>query len=69
LSEQRESARWLLTVLRAVISTTAHNITCLPGERLLARSAVNPKFPTSALADIHAQLLRAVQSSCETSMR
>jgi len=36
LSEQREEGlEWLLTVLRAVISTTAHNITCLPGERLL----------------------------------
>ena len=59
LSEQREEGlEWLLTVLRAVISTTAHNITCLPGERLLARSAVNPKFPTSALVDIHAQLLK-----------
>jgi hypothetical protein len=59
LSEQREEGlEWLLTVLRAFISTTAHNITCLPGERLLARSAVNPKFPTSALADIHAQLLK-----------
>ena len=32
LSEQRdEGLEWLLTVLRAFISTTAHNITCLPG--------------------------------------
>jgi hypothetical protein len=59
LSEQREEGtEWLLMVLRAFISTTAHNMTCLPGERLLARSALNPKFPTSALADIHAQLLK-----------
>src|SRR5437016_8142335 len=64
LSEQREEGlEWLLTVLRAAISTTAHNITCLPGERLLARSAVNPKFPTSALATPHTMAPPAVSAA------
>src|SRR5207248_9055801 len=40
------------------ICAAAHMITRLPGDRLLARAAVNPKCPASALADIHAQLLK-----------
>jgi hypothetical protein len=54
--ERKEGLDWLLTVLQALSSTVAHNITCLPKDRLFARSAFNPKFPASALPGFHLQL-------------
>jgi hypothetical protein len=54
--DRQEGLDWLMTVLQAASSTVAHNITCLPKDRLFARSALNPNFPVSALGDFHSQL-------------
>ena len=56
-AEQREDTIfWLLTALRGVLHAIEYNAAADPVDRILARAAINPRFPVRALPVFHAGL-------------
>jgi len=53
----REQAIFFLgTVLRGILRTIEHNLSCEPRHRLLDRTAINPRFPVRDLPAFHIRL-------------
>jgi len=54
--ERREAIFWLVTALRGVLHTIDHNVGAPPEFRILARAAINPRYPSRGLPEFHERL-------------
>ncbi len=51
-------AYWNMKALHSVLQNMVHNLSCGEGQQYLAKAAINPRFPVSALPAFHARMSR-----------